>query len=473
MDTLEGFLGNNDATLIISLLQRLKITANAKVYLPDDVAIRFLSDHLNISLNTILASGKFIQMLQYGVNPQGFLFGTDEEHETIDGLAVLATMKIRGITYNIIDGILGKGNDLRELADFHARQVNVCGFTEWNRIMEAPESCNRLSSDMKRTVEDIVRDNANLIYYYSHPGDAVKNAGDNRIYDYLTPEFKALSYGEKIDVLKRHGLRNFRGINFKEWPLQQWGKNLMRYAVLANKHILYVQADSWYCAYPSMFAEAMCSSEMFTGHKHYPGSGFHFYGPLIDLFCVGDYSIEREIKHIVSRAQRPIQTFKAEEYEWWNMTDQFLLSLYSSMPINNDISLTKEWMLYPSIIWRNIDAPIKAYNGQIQTLTGMKIPFSNVRTFGDLQPYARQASVDSYSVLINGKYIRVDTTITKLPLTYLLGAEFNDKVEIVGRTHMSQNPTAFYSLQEDVIFDGMLDQPNGKIINIPANFVNM
>ena len=47
----------------------------------------------------------------------------------------------------------------------------------------------------------------------------------------------------------------------------------------------------------------------------------------------------------------------------------------------------------------------------------------------------------------------------------------------VGRTHMSQNPTAFYSLQEDVIFDGMLDQPkmiiNGKIINIPANFVNM
>jgi hypothetical protein len=111
------FLRNNDATLIIPLLSRLEIPLNTQVYLPDDVAVNFVSEHLNIPLNAILESGKFTQMLQYGVNPEGFPFGRDEgDRETIDGLAVLANMRIGGVTYKVIDGVLGKGNDLQELA---------------------------------------------------------------------------------------------------------------------------------------------------------------------------------------------------------------------------------------------------------------------------------------------------------------------------------------------------------------------
>ena len=119
MDTLDGFLRNNDATLIIPLLPRLKISTDAQVYLPDDVAIRFLANHLNIPLNDVFYSSKFIQMLQYGINPQGFVFSEDEEgRKTIDGLAVLATIKTgRGALYNVIDGVLGKDNDLKELAN--------------------------------------------------------------------------------------------------------------------------------------------------------------------------------------------------------------------------------------------------------------------------------------------------------------------------------------------------------------------
>ena len=84
----EDFLRRNDATLLIPLLSRLKIPLNAQVYLPDDVAVTFVAEHLNIPLNAILESGKFTQMLQYGVNPEGFLEAHDEENrETIDSLS--------------------------------------------------------------------------------------------------------------------------------------------------------------------------------------------------------------------------------------------------------------------------------------------------------------------------------------------------------------------------------------------------
>lgn len=117
MDTLEGFLESNDASLVVPLLSRLKIVSDDQVYLPDDVAILFLANHLHIPVETVLESGKFIQMLRYGINAQGFPRAHDEQgRETIDGLAVLATMRIGNITYNIIDGILGKGNDVQEIA---------------------------------------------------------------------------------------------------------------------------------------------------------------------------------------------------------------------------------------------------------------------------------------------------------------------------------------------------------------------
>lgn len=129
MDTLERFLRNNDATLVIPLLAKLKLPTAAylsaheseewNVYLPDDVAIQYLADHIDVTVETLLKSGKFIQMLQYGVtmNHNGkFPIGVDNEgRETIDGLTVLYHRPIGGMIYKIIDGVLGKGNDIKEI----------------------------------------------------------------------------------------------------------------------------------------------------------------------------------------------------------------------------------------------------------------------------------------------------------------------------------------------------------------------
>ena len=104
--TLETFLKANNATLVIPLLSRLRISG-IRIYLPDDVAIRFLAKHVNVPVECIFDSVKFIEMLQYGNGPKGFSFGVDSQgRETIDGLAILATMQMGRKTYKIFDGIL-------------------------------------------------------------------------------------------------------------------------------------------------------------------------------------------------------------------------------------------------------------------------------------------------------------------------------------------------------------------------------
>jgi alpha-tubulin suppressor-like RCC1 family protein len=121
MDDLDTFLRTNGASIIIPLLPRLKILRNGTVYLPDDVAIEHLAEHLLIPLDFILQSSKFYYMLQYGVNPRGFVEDIDEEErETIDGLSVLHMLLIGNVIYKIIDGVLGRPGDLDKLAISYA-----------------------------------------------------------------------------------------------------------------------------------------------------------------------------------------------------------------------------------------------------------------------------------------------------------------------------------------------------------------
>src|SRR5208337_3021579 len=116
MDTPEGFLNANEASLVAPLLRSLNIRNRATVYLPANIAIEFAAEHFNISIGFILSAPKFIQILQYGVNPKGFKKELIQGEENIDGLTVLASTQIGGITYKILDGILAKGNDLTDLA---------------------------------------------------------------------------------------------------------------------------------------------------------------------------------------------------------------------------------------------------------------------------------------------------------------------------------------------------------------------
>jgi hypothetical protein len=74
--------------------------------------VNFLANHLNISLDFVLESPDFLTMLQHGVNPNGFPIDNPEGHEFIDHLEVLAKQRIGRNTYKVIDGVLGKGNDL-------------------------------------------------------------------------------------------------------------------------------------------------------------------------------------------------------------------------------------------------------------------------------------------------------------------------------------------------------------------------
>lgn len=377
-----------------------------------------------------------------------------------------------------------------------------CGFSEWNKVFEQPETCKRMSRPMHQAILRILdkvsvnsnRDGNDLIYYHSHIGDAVKNLGSGENYDYLTPEFKALSYDDKITTLKEYGLREPGGINYRQWPLQQWGKNTMRYATLTNSHLLYVQSDFWYCAYPSMFAEAMCSSGLFTGYNHYPGSGFHFYGDKMDLFCVGSADIELEVRNLIKRTtanntsnQTPklkVQFLQAEQCEWWNMTDEFLLSFYSAAPQTSDLSLgskIKQWMFYPASVWPNINLPVLKHRGTVKSMSGSSVNFANVATIGELNTYTKDLYTSNYTFVVadgdkDKRYISVNVKSVKLPLTFIVGDAMDDDngegILVYSRSALSSNPTASYILHEDIIFAGTISNPmlivGGQEITVPA-----
>ena len=325
--------------------------------------------------------------------------------------------------------------------------VSDCGIHDWSQVVSKGE-CNVLTPEMREVILAIFRKHKDLVYYHSHKGDAVKNTRAAR-YDYLTPEFKALSYDDKIEALKRHGLRSIDGINFKQWPLQQWGKNIMRYAKLTKKHLFYVQSDLNYCSYPSMFAEAMCSSGMFTGHKYYPRSGWHFFGPQMDLFCTGNWSIEEEVRQLLPRH---IELFDAGPDQWWNMTDGFLVDFYRAGGVVPD------WMLYPASVWHNADLPVKSFSGTLQATGGPPVPFQNVKTTTELEHYSGNTHATIYSIFLNGVYYRFVVGLKEIPLSRIIG-DVDGNLQVFARSHMSTNQTDQYDLKQDVIFDGTLKSP--------------
>lgn len=309
---MKKFLVENDSSIMYNFIEKYKVNDQVKnhkdlsIFIPqNDAIISLLNSSLNpgeYELDKFLRLKKVHNILlnHFGhINDDYFNslnnFSFNFDGNTIDNIPITNFLHIDNINVYIISGVLVDKSQINSQPHkniLFGKELTNCGYSDWSRIIEEPESCISLSRELKLKITEILATQRNLIYYYSHPGDAVKNVGRQE-YNYLTPEFKSLSYEGKIEAIKNYGLREPGGINFREWPLQQWGKNIIRYSKLTNKHLLYVQADLWYCAYPLMFAEAMCSS-LFSGHKHYPGSGFHFFGPNIDLFCVG--SIEAQIR---------------------------------------------------------------------------------------------------------------------------------------------------------------------------------
>lgn len=128
----QNFLIHNEATFAADLLWSYKndIEANSVVYVPDDVALRFVAEHLGLLLETVLESPVLLKMLKYAVNPEGFTVTDNDGQENIDGLDVLHVMKSDGVTYKILDGLLGKGNDLNEIAESQDFKEIIDGWDE-------------------------------------------------------------------------------------------------------------------------------------------------------------------------------------------------------------------------------------------------------------------------------------------------------------------------------------------------------
>lgn len=314
---------------------------------------------------------------------------------------------------------------------------------DWSRKV-TDGNCKRLSNEMRTVILQILK-RPDLLYFASIFGDAVKNTNALH-YDHLTPEFKALSYDDKVLAIKQHGLRNSDGIGFRQWPLQQWGKNAIRYAKLTNRHLLYIQSDWNYCAYPSMFAEAMASCGMFTGYKYYPGSGWHFPGEFMDLFCVGDWDIQIEIARLIPAR---IQMLYGGQKEWQNLSDRLLLELYASGQQD------PEWMAYPAEVYPRIHQPTRTYNGVIKEINGRNTVFKNAQTVGDLNAaFYPNDFVGRYRVVGVG----VSSKSVNLPLTWILG-DMTEDISFFGIHSMSTNPTDGYRINEDVEFDGTLTAP--------------
>jgi len=366
-------------------------------------------------------------------------------------------------------------------------EITNCGYTDWNKIVENPNNCRTLSKYMREALVssllNAINNKQDIIFYRSHLGDSVKN--DPNFAEkpsFLTDEFKALSYDGKVNFLLGRDLTNYKDniIIYKQWPLQQWGKNVMKYSQLTNKHLIYVQSDLWHCAWPSTFAEAMCNN-LFIGYDHYPGSGFHFYGRNIDLFCVGDYSIVDEIKNvIVKTVKKPLQYFHAEVTDWLNMSNNFLLSLYSSQPYNNgkELSLVREWMRYPSIVWKNLNAgiPVRECSGKMIYLSGPSIPFQNIKTIGELNRTRIRTTGNDGAVNYIINRLRIPYTIEKLDISLLNNdKQQSDDLTIMVQRQMGVNPAGSYNLNPDIIYDGTITDPivivDGVNIIVPKEYL--
>lgn len=157
LPTLETFLKANNATLVIPLLPRLRLSGT-RIYLPDDVAIRFLAKHVNVPVECIFDSVKFIEMLQYGNNPNGFSFSLDPKgRETIDGLAILASMKMGHKTYKIIDGILAKDDDVKQLLDDDDVRNTIRHFIQENANSGIRITVLKNKEKLDKTISELVQ----------------------------------------------------------------------------------------------------------------------------------------------------------------------------------------------------------------------------------------------------------------------------------------------------------------------------
>lgn len=260
---------------------------------------------------------------------------------------------------------------------------------DWVKINPMWEICTKTKTVGRETLKSIKdeitearRKNQQIIFLFSCY-DAVKNSGlsttknlsilqeeARKLYNILPGSWKKYSYEQKADSIRKFQLlKSEPTLNTKQWSLQQWPHNLIRYCKINEIKLIYVQADHTYCKFPSVFAEAMAD----TLYTHYRSLDYYnhcFKGKNNTLYCLGDVGVAKEIANFLEMQYPGISildnsaTFKKyptlnPDINWVIMSDSYLNDVFSRITSGKLCCSPFSYFNYPwDIISRRSEEPI-------------------------------------------------------------------------------------------------------------------
>ena len=326
---------------------------------------------------------------------------------------------------------------------------------DFNVKRQESGSCNEFTDKAKDSLTSIVEKNKDNIVLYVSNFDSVRNTDNFSDSPLYGTDYAKLSYDEKlVEARNRFEKRPCR-VNRNNWTRQQWAPNVIRYAQITKKHLVYIQSDLWYACYPSTLAEAV-EKNLFDNGRFYENFGFHFSGQQIDLFCVGNMSIATKMINFLQKSTN-FQYFERQEFEWWPMTDQFIRDFYGRKAQNFAVQISvPEWMRLPDSFWENFQKEPKSYSGKLVFLSKTAQDFTNIKTFDDL---IKQTALGNqmYRFIVNGK--RYDADMPGVPISYLLDDSIpTTDLQIACVLKLDVDPTASF-VDHKCTFDGTAEQP--------------
>ena len=234
------------------------------------------------------------------------------------------------------------------------------GDIDWVKINSYWKHCIKdraASQDLLRSINDEIKEaiyNKQEVIVLFSTYDAVKNEGFDparnlstnqeeirRLYKIFPEYWKRYSYEEKAESIRELQMLDDRPVlNVKEWSLQQWPHNLIRYCMMNNIKLIYIQADHTYCKFPSAFAEAMANT-LYTHYQILHNYNYCFKGPNNTLYCVGDVAVADDILKYIQTNYTDINIVGNDkllakgypkinpDINWVRMSDSYVNDIFS------------------------------------------------------------------------------------------------------------------------------------------------
>lgn len=332
-------------------------------------------------------------------------------------------------------------------------------------------------------------------------GDAVKHVvGGAMVQDYqfLTPQFKSLTYHEKVQAILTD---NEQALNYGMWAWQQWPHNAIRYTIQSgadagippedpglstfNTTLIIVQADWNYQYYPSALAEALSQSEAQQDPRCYLYNSYHeLLGSEGKMLChtfkdeQGQFTLHNITEgNILQRLNRYLEERFSRQMEriirldwnhnqqWVTCTPSFLADIFEKKSGPNS---PIDYLLFP---WRSIlDLPpivCQPVKVQIRSLfAGPSIPVTEVMYIGDLNrimqqvnPIGNISKVMYFSKLFKD-HVTVMSAWENIPISVLLEPNLDLEKPVTIGLILGMGPSQ-YRIKPDyrVTFSGTVKNP--------------